>query len=317
MQSSHGSVGPFDREAEEWSSYCERVEHYLAANAVENPEQRRAILLSVCGPTTYQLIRSLVAPGKPSDRSFPEIVQLVQEHLTPAPSAIMQRFMFNGRFGDTLEQMLRDRIVCGIKNSRVQRRLLAEPMLTFAKALEIAQASELAEKNALVLQGQRQTTPSATPHSPAEVNAIAGQDRAAKQSPPKRQFPPCSSCGRKHVSSSCPCADWVCFSCGKVGHVARVCRSNTGSHSKQPKRLQRKMAEVQDKATVLTLSAPTAQLNPPLLIVLSVDGVTGLRVPPKNCPAGHCILGPGVRRTPSTRIQCPAGQRILGYHVPP
>ena len=296
MQSSHGSVGPFDREAEEWSSYCERVEHYLAANAVENPEQRRAILLSVCGPTTYQLIRSLVAPGKPSDRSFPEIVQLVQEHLTPTPSAIMQRFMFNGRvqkeeesiadfvaalrklaqlceFGDTLEQMLRDRIVCGIKDSRVQRRLLAEPMLTFAKALEIAQASELAEKNALVLQGQRQTTPSATPHSPAEVNAIAGQDRAAKQSPPKRQFPPCSSCGRKHVSSSCPCADWVCFSCGKVGHVARVCRSNTGSHSKQPKRLQRKMAEVQDKATVLTLSAPTAQLNPPLLIVLSVDGI--------------------------------------------
>ena len=46
-------------------------------------------------------------------------------------------------------------------------------------------------------------------------------------------------------------------------------------------------------------------------------GVTGLRVPPKNCPAGHCILGPGVRRTPSTRIQCPAGQRILAFHVPP
>ena len=46
-------------------------------------------------------------------------------------------------------------------------------------------------------------------------------------------------------------------------------------------------------------------------------GVTGLRVPAKNCPAGHCILGLGVRWTSRPRIQCPAGQRILGYHVPP
>ena len=234
MQSSHGSVGPFDREAEEWPSYCERVEHYLAANAIENPEQRRAILLSVCGPTTYQLIRSLVAPGKPSDRTFGEIVQLVQKHLTPAPSVIMQRFMFNGRvqevdetiadfvaalrklaqlceFGDTLEQMLRDR-----RDNRVQRRLLAEPMLTFEKALEIAQASELAGKNALVLQGQKQPMLSVASNVPAEVNSI---DRVAKHSPPERQFSPCSRCGRKHSASSCPCVDWVCFTCGKVGHA--------------------------------------------------------------------------------------------------
>ena len=65
---------------------------------------------------------------------------------------------------------MRDRIVCGIKDSRVQRRLLAEPMLTFAKALEIAQASELAEKNVLVLQGKKQSVPRDTsPRSQAEA----------------------------------------------------------------------------------------------------------------------------------------------------
>lgn len=142
--------------------------------------------------------------------------------MTPAPSSIMQQFMFNGQvqkdktdfmpalrklaqlceFGDTLEQMLRDRIVCSIKDSTVQRHLLAEPMLTFAKALEIAQASKLVGKNALVLQGKRLTMPSATSHNPAEVNAIAGQDRAAKQSLLKCQFSPCSGYGRKHSSLS-------------------------------------------------------------------------------------------------------------------
>ena len=40
--------------------------------------------------------------------------------------------------------MLRDRLVCGINNTRIQQRLLTERSLTFAKALEIAQAMEAA-----------------------------------------------------------------------------------------------------------------------------------------------------------------------------
>ena len=48
----HGSVGPYDCQTEEWSSYCERVEHYLSANAIDKADQHRAILLSVCGPST-------------------------------------------------------------------------------------------------------------------------------------------------------------------------------------------------------------------------------------------------------------------------
>ena len=44
--------------------------------------------------------------------------------------------------------MLRDRLVCGINNDRIYRRLLAEKDLTFVKALDIATAMELAEKSA-------------------------------------------------------------------------------------------------------------------------------------------------------------------------
>ena len=41
-------------------------------------------------------------------------------------------------FGDTLELMLKDRIVCGINNIQIQKHLLAEKNLTYAKAKEIA-----------------------------------------------------------------------------------------------------------------------------------------------------------------------------------
>ena len=47
--------------------------------------------------------------------------------------------------------MLRDRLVCGIADQRIQRRLLTEPDLTFAKALELAQAAEAADRNTRAL----------------------------------------------------------------------------------------------------------------------------------------------------------------------
>ena len=44
--------------------------------------------------------------------------------------------------------MLRDRLVCGINDQRLQRRLLAESDLTFKKAFDLVQALEAAERNA-------------------------------------------------------------------------------------------------------------------------------------------------------------------------
>ena len=50
-------------------------------------------------------------------------------------------------YGDVLSDMLRDRVVCGLANKAVQRRLLQEPTLTFEKALEVAVAAETAARD--------------------------------------------------------------------------------------------------------------------------------------------------------------------------
>ena len=56
------------------------------------------------------------------------------------------------QFADSLDAMLRDRMVCGINDQRMQRRLLAEPDLTCKKAVELAQAIESADQNVQDLQ---------------------------------------------------------------------------------------------------------------------------------------------------------------------
>ena len=75
----HGVIGAFDSGVEQWQTYSERLEQYFLANDVEAPEKQRAILLSVCGPATYQLIRNLAAPQKPSEVwHSPAMLKIVQ-----------------------------------------------------------------------------------------------------------------------------------------------------------------------------------------------------------------------------------------------
>ena len=47
-------------------------------------------------------------------------------------------------FGDTLDEMLHDRLICGIVNATVQKCLLIESEVTFIESVTIVQAVELA-----------------------------------------------------------------------------------------------------------------------------------------------------------------------------
>ena len=181
----HGSIGEFNSGVEDWVSYSERLEHYFGANGIGTNEaalkKRTSILLTCCSPAAYQPIRNLTSPGRPTDKTFPELVTLVKEHHQPTPSITVQRFNFHTRvqkpgenmdfvaqlrklsehcgFGDTLDDMLRDRIVCGCRDTRLQCKLLAsETGLNFAKAFAQAKAMEAAEREAKNLQ----TTPSSS-----------------------------------------------------------------------------------------------------------------------------------------------------------
>ena len=86
----HGTISEFFSAQETWAPYIEHLEQYLAANKVEDADQRRAILLSVCGPATYRrLIHNLASPKKPTELKFQDIVDLVTKHHDPKPSVIV------------------------------------------------------------------------------------------------------------------------------------------------------------------------------------------------------------------------------------
>ena len=114
-------------------------------------------------------MKDVLAPEAPTAVSFDDIVAKMTTHCQPPPSEIMQRYRFNTRvrrphetvsvylaqlkqlaeyckFGDTLQQMLRDRLVCGIAQERWQKRLLAEDGLSYDKAVKLLLSMEVAEQ---------------------------------------------------------------------------------------------------------------------------------------------------------------------------
>jgi len=108
----------------------------------------------------------------------------------------------------TLEDMLRDRLVCGISDGRLQQCLLAEPTLKFKKALETAQAVETAEQAAKDLQHKQQWDSSAL------LKVATKQKHPGAQAPPCFiRETPCYCCGRKQSSALCKFKEATCHSC--------------------------------------------------------------------------------------------------------
>ena len=91
-------------------------------------------MLTSCGIECHRLFKGLTAPRKPVDKTFIELVTLMTKHENPKRNPIAERFVFNMRdrklgestsqcmaelrrlsqyceYGDSLECMLRDRLV--------------------------------------------------------------------------------------------------------------------------------------------------------------------------------------------------------------
>ena len=117
--------------------------------------------------------------------------------------------------------MLCDRLVCGIQDPRIQRRLLAESKLEFKQAFELAQAMESADRDAKTLVNN----PAAPVHAiPSQTPRHAPRQQQQGRSLP-REDQTCYRRKGKHSAKSCRFKDAECRNCKKKGHIARACMS--------------------------------------------------------------------------------------------
>ena len=74
----------------------ERVKLFMQANSIEDV-RKVPVFLSVLGGKTYDLLRNLLSPTDPKDKSFDELVEALKGHFEPTPLVIAERFHFHKR----------------------------------------------------------------------------------------------------------------------------------------------------------------------------------------------------------------------------
>ncbi|XP_068671209.1 uncharacterized protein [Montipora foliosa] len=156
----------------DFEAYAEQLEFFFMANGVTDSKQKKAVLLTNLPTETYQLAKDLMAPIllREDSLTYDTIVERFQKQLKPQKSDLVARYEFDNRArnaGETVSQyvavlkhlamdckfndamrleMLRDRLVSGIRDKRMMSELLKLKLeeLTFdiavAKCIAIEQS---------------------------------------------------------------------------------------------------------------------------------------------------------------------------------
>ena len=137
--------------------------------------------------------------------------------------AALQRLAEHCGFNDMLEEMSQGRVVCGINNSAIQKRLIAESDWTLTKAIVVVQAAGIADTGVIELQS---STTDARGGFPKEEKSLHKFTTTAtvkpKDNPGKSKD--CYCFGAKHNPDQCHFNSEKCHACGKQGHISRVCQ---------------------------------------------------------------------------------------------
>ena len=120
------------------------------------------------------------------------------------------------------DELVRDRIVVGIKDAKLSEKLQLNSKLTLETAIAEVRQSEQVKKQQAVVRGE----------DTAAVEAVKSGSRPRQK--PKSKFvgatpkpQACTRCGKAppHGKPQCPAREAICRGCHKKGHYRRCCRS--------------------------------------------------------------------------------------------
>ena len=240
----------FSINTEEWFTYIERLEVYFSSNGIDDDTKKKAIMLCVVGSENYKLIRDLTAPDTPADKTYGQLKTIIGDHLNSAKhhNIIAERFAFNTRnrkplesvmvyitelrrlskycdYGDSTDDMIRDRLVCGIGHLNTQLKLLSEGSnLTFTGALQISLNMDLENKHSEMTQSQLPEVIKFNAYSETleSQTLVSNHDNKIGLLEVAKD---CFRCGNKHHPENCSFLDQNCFLCKNKGHSIYMCHT--------------------------------------------------------------------------------------------
>ena len=236
-----------DNLASNWKQWKKVWQRYEIATGIYKQENlvRVSTLLSVIGEEAVKAFDTFAWGEGQSENSITDVLAKFDEYCEPRTQVIYERYRFNNRKQEpgesisayvtelrviakncahdeiTPDEILRDRLVLGVRDEKVRERLLRVNDLTLSKAIDICKAAEQTSQQLKLLA-------SGTEES---VGAVRTQQRnEPPQNTRRPRDPPiqrteCRFCGYQHGNRQCPAKGQTCHKCGQKNHFQSRCRA--------------------------------------------------------------------------------------------
>ena len=141
-------------------------------------------------------------------------------------------------YGDVKDELIRDKIVCSLRDKNMQKRLLEDQYLTLKSAMEKCLISDMATQNVMEIRESRDDGQNDM-YGRRDMHRIQFNKKDAKEKY-------CNFCGKEHVWGRRQCEAWgkYCSTCGECNHHSRVCHLHEKEKVETQKMNQLKMYTV-------------------------------------------------------------------------
>lgn len=144
-------------------------------------------------------------------------------------------------FGTFKDDLLRDRIVLGIRNRDIRKKLMTKPELTLQQAMDICRVEEITSERMKNLDNTDNL-----------VNKLRRKEFNSRS---------CLFCGGKHKFEKglCPAFGKKCTECGGKNHFAKVCKKKDKKRNKEYLIKKKKIKEIKDDEEVSDQSSEVTE----------------------------------------------------------
>ncbi|XP_069103751.1 uncharacterized protein [Argopecten irradians] len=256
--------------SENWKEWVQGFELYMTASGIEEKSGKVqvATFLHVAGIEARRVYNTFTIPE--GDKEKLDVLKTkFYEYCEPRKNLTYLRHLFftrsqgvnktidsfvtdlknkakNCDFNELTDSLIRDRIVCGIRDEGTRVRLLRETDLPLTKAVDFCRAQEISSAQVSMLKNPQADEASVhTVHKQSGPRRKRYGNKKTKQpqhqpnnkQPQARQnkllLVDCRNCGHEHVRNSvvCPAFGKECHTCGRMNHFANLCRSGNNSHN--------------------------------------------------------------------------------------
>ena len=213
---------------------------------------RTATLLTCIGTEALDVYNGLPFANEAEKTDITVVIQKLEDFCIGKTNVIFERYKFNRReqqegemiesfvaglrtlvktcnFGSLEESLIRDRIVVGVRDHQIRKRLLQESELTLQKCIDICSSYECTAKHLKEMKPVEEVSGvSKRSKPPPKKNGARKNNLPTKQIDTKDdEMNSCKFCGKDHVKrkESCPAWGKNCKICQKPNHFAVKCKT--------------------------------------------------------------------------------------------